>query len=122
MGRAETRRARSRCRPDSVLIGSHLQPMYVFVPDAAAGAGAKLPLILDLHGSALRGGTLERLLARGMPAAIAKDPTAQHAIVASPHLDTGATWTKARIAAIQDFLIAKYAVDPAQITVVQAKD
>lgn len=105
-------------RPDSFLIGSRLQMMYVFTPaDAATAGDKKLPLVLDLHDGRWRAGPLERLLGRGLPKLLLADPGAQHAFVASPHLETGESWTGARIAAVTAFVASKYAVDPAQVTI-----
>jgi poly-gamma-glutamate synthesis protein (capsule biosynthesis protein) len=108
-------------RPDSFLVGNMLQQLYVFAPATstltATATSPKYPLVLDLHGGALRGGPLERLLAHNLPAQLVADPASQHAYVAAPHLAAGASWTPARIAAITAFMEAKYPIDPAQVTV-----
>lgn len=113
---------------DSFVLRNDVFSLLVYAPRDAdayllAGGGkradapAKFALVVYLHKEDLRGGSLDKLLARGLPAELAKPDASETAFVASPHLRSGMSWDQKTIDRVTQFMVAKYPIDPAQVTI-----
>jgi Bacterial capsule synthesis protein PGA_cap len=94
----------SRRRPDSFLIGTQLEHVTVTVP-ATFDAGKTYPLVVDLSGTHPPDANFDD--APGTPDDAGFAVTPQRGAMPSARL----------AAAIKQFMLAKYPVDPAQVTV-----
>lgn len=91
-------------------------PFLMYVPQEAAVPGAKLPLLLFLHGSGERGKDLEAVKRNGPPRLIAEG-RAFPFFVASPLLAKGASWEPYELNALLDELLGTYPIDPDRVYV-----
>ena len=92
-------------------------PRLVHVPDGVS-AGAKLPLILFLHGSGERGTKLDAVKEHGPPRVLRDDPAWPYRdrfIVVSPQCPAQETWSPLQVRDLLDDIVAHYPVDPDRV-------
>nr|HEX4319181.1 CapA family protein [Kofleriaceae bacterium] len=118
----------AREHADSMVFHNDNLGILVYAPRAAdadllpgggkrADAPAKFALVIWLHKEDLRGGSIDKLMKRGLPAELAAPDATETAFVASPHLRSALSWDQKLIDRVTQFMIAKYPIDPAQVTI-----
>ncbi len=121
------------------------QDVLVYVPPAAdklllpgggaaPGADKTFALTIYLHREDLAGGSIDKVASRGLPAQLATSdlargasqgeggersdlPKPEDGFVASPHLVAGHSWSDAVVERVKQWMLAKYPIDPAKVTI-----
>lgn len=91
-------------------------PYLLYAPDS--NPGAKVPLILFLHGAGERGADLEKVKAHGLPNVLeTRDPFPEPAFVVAPQCSAKSWWTLEldALETLLDGVCDRYPVDPARL-------
>ena len=85
-----------------------------FLPTSYSAKGARVPLIVFLHGSGERGSDLDKVKAWGPPAIVEKNPDFPFMVV-SPQVPDGQWWDTYLLKSMLDDVLKRYNVDPKRV-------